>query len=66
MKIGYLIVMPDLSYGTTKNIKHPYGAYHVIARPVVDMLYGVKNCARKITLPCQEKISSAAGVKALL
>ena len=46
--VGYLVVMPDyLGYGTTKNIKHPYGAYHVIARSVVDMLYAVKELCYK-------------------
>jgi len=45
---GYLVVMPDyLGYGTTKNIAHPYGAYHEIAGSVIDMLYAVKEfCAK--------------------
>ena len=40
---GYLVAMPDyLGYGTTKNISHPYGAYHINAKTVTDMLYAVK------------------------
>ncbi|RYF95468.1 MAG: hypothetical protein EOO00_04470 [Chitinophagaceae bacterium] len=39
---GYLVVMPDyLGYGTTKDMEHPYGAYHEIARSVKDMLEAV-------------------------
>lgn len=40
---GYLVVLPDyIGYGASKNSKHPYGAYHVIAGSVVDMLFAVK------------------------
>ncbi|MGZ8517349.1 MAG: hypothetical protein ACXWWD_08365, partial [Chitinophagaceae bacterium] len=40
---GYLVVMPDYpGYGASKNIAHPYGAYHEIAGSVIDMLYAVK------------------------
>lgn len=40
---GYLVVMPDyIGYGSTKNLAHPYGAYHINARAVTDMLYAVK------------------------
>lgn len=51
--VGYLVVMPDyIGYGTAKNIEHPYGAYHVNARSVIDMLYAVKELCdkNKITL----------------
>ena len=45
---GYLVVMPDyLGYGTTKNIAHPYGAYHIIAGSVIDMLQAVKEFCNK-------------------
>jgi len=46
---GYLVVMPDyIGYGTTKNLEHPYGAYHITAKAVKDMLYAVKEfCADK-------------------
>ncbi|MGZ8554339.1 MAG: alpha/beta hydrolase family protein [Chitinophagaceae bacterium] len=50
---GYLVVMPDYpGYGASKNIAHPYGAYHEIAGSVIDMLYAVKEfCAKQdITL----------------
>lgn len=40
---GYLVVMPDyIGYGSTRNLEHPYGAYHINARAVTDMLYAVK------------------------
>lgn len=40
---GYLVVMPDyIGYGSTKHLEHPYGAYHMNARAVTDMLYAVK------------------------
>ncbi len=46
--VGYLVVMPDyIGYGTTKNIKHPYGAYHLIAGSVIDMLRAVKEFCEK-------------------
>lgn len=51
--VGYLVVMPDyIGYGATKNAEHPYGAYHVIAQSVIDMLYAVKELCdkNKITL----------------
>lgn len=46
---GYLVVMPDyIGYGSTKNLEHPYGAYHITARAVTDMLYAAKEfCAGK-------------------
>ena len=45
---GYLVVMPDyIGYGATKNIAHPYGAYHEIAGSVIDMLYAVKEFCTK-------------------
>jgi pimeloyl-ACP methyl ester carboxylesterase len=50
---GYLVVMPDyIGYGSTRDEKHPYGAYPVIAGSVIDMLYAVKEfCDKKnITL----------------
>ncbi len=41
--VGYLVVMPDyVGYGASKNLPHPYGAYHEIAKSVVDMMYAVK------------------------
>ncbi|HEV7780578.1 MAG TPA: lipase family protein [Chitinophagaceae bacterium] len=45
---GYLVVMPDyIGYGSTKKEKHPYGAYHLIAASVIDMLKAVKEfCAK--------------------
>lgn len=46
--VGYLVVMPDyIGYGTTKNLQHPYGAYHLIAGSVIDMLYAVKELCDK-------------------
>lgn len=40
---GYLVVLPDyIGYGSTKNLSHPYGAYHLIAGSVVDMLRAVR------------------------
>lgn len=40
---GYLVVQPDyIGYGDTKNLEHPYGAYHVTAKAVIDMLYAAK------------------------
>ena len=46
--VGYVVAMPDyIGYGATKNLQHPYGAYHVIARSVVDMLYAVKELCDK-------------------
>jgi hypothetical protein len=46
---GYLVVVPDyVGYGSTKNSVHPYGAYHIIAQSVTDMLYAAKEfCADK-------------------
>jgi predicted esterase len=45
---GYLVVMPDyLGYGTTNHMDHPYGAYHEIARSVIDMLQAVKEFCSK-------------------
>lgn len=45
---GYLVVMPDYTgYGASKNIAHPYGAYHEIAGSVIDMLYAVKEFCTK-------------------
>jgi predicted esterase len=46
---GYLVVMPDyIGYGSTKKEKHPYGAYHLIAGSVIDMLHAVKEfCDKK-------------------
>ena len=46
---GYLVVMPDyIGYGSTKNLAHPYGAYHINARAVTDMLYATKEfCGEK-------------------
>lgn len=46
---GYLVVMPDyIGYGSTKKLDHPYGAYHITARAVTDMLYATKEfCADK-------------------
>jgi pimeloyl-ACP methyl ester carboxylesterase len=44
---GYLVVMPDyIGYGSTKNLEHPYGAYHINAGAVTDMLYAVKEFCR--------------------
>jgi predicted esterase len=41
--VGYLVVMPDyVGYGATKNLKHPYGAYNLIANTGIDMLRAVK------------------------
>ena len=40
---GYLVALPDYTgYGSTKDQLHPYGAYHIIARTVIDMLHAVK------------------------
>ncbi len=40
---GYLVVMPDyIGYGSTKKLAHPYGAYHISAKAVTDMLYAAK------------------------
>ncbi len=45
---GYLVMMPDyIGYGSTKKEQHPYGAYHMIAGTVVDMLYAVKEFCTK-------------------
>ncbi len=45
---GYLVIMPDyIGYGSTKNEKHPYGAYHMIAATVIDMLKAVKEFCDK-------------------
>jgi pimeloyl-ACP methyl ester carboxylesterase len=45
---GYLVVMPDyIGYGSTKKEEHPYGAYHLIAESVVDMLRAVKEFCEK-------------------
>ncbi|MEI9946230.1 MAG: hypothetical protein WDN26_18660 [Chitinophagaceae bacterium] len=45
---GYLVVLPDYTgYGSTKNEKHPYGAYRVVARTVIDMLRAVKEFCDK-------------------
>jgi len=46
---GYLVVMPDyIGYGSTKNLDHPYGAYHINARTVTDMLYAAREfCDQK-------------------
>ncbi len=45
---GYLVLMPDyIGYGSTKNEKHPYGAYHIIAGSVIDMLKAVKEFCTK-------------------
>lgn len=53
---GYLVVMPDyLGYGATKNIAHPYGAYHEIAGSVIDMLYAVKEFCRKYEITLSGK-----------
>lgn len=73
---GYLVVMPDyIGYGSTKKEKHPYGAYHLIAASVTDMLRAVKEFCDKndITLSGQNFFSgwsegaavSLATVKAL-
>ena len=36
--IGYVVAMPDyIGYGSTKNIKHPYGAYKLIAATGIEM-----------------------------
>jgi predicted esterase len=46
---GYMVAMPDyIGYGSTKNLEHPYGAYHLIARSGIDMLRAVKEfCERE-------------------
>ncbi len=46
---GYLVVMPDYpGYGESRDIEHPYGAYHEIAGSVIDMLFAVKEfCGKK-------------------
>jgi len=45
---GYLVAMPDyIGYGSTKNESHPYGAYHLIATSVIDMLDAVKEFCDK-------------------
>jgi len=45
---GYLVAMPDyIGYGSTKNVLHPYGAYHLIAGSVIDMLKAVKEFCNK-------------------
>jgi len=53
---GYLVVMPDyLGYGVTKNVAHPYGAYHEIAGSVIDMLYAIKEFCRKYEITLSGK-----------
>jgi len=45
---GYLVVMPDyIGYGSTKDEKHAYGAYNIIAASVVDMLRATKEFCSK-------------------
>lgn len=45
---GYLVVMPDyVGYGAANAMDHPYGAYHEIARSVIDMLQAVKEFCTK-------------------
>ncbi|HMJ46936.1 MAG TPA: hypothetical protein VK498_06375 [Ferruginibacter sp.] len=45
---GYLVVMPDyIGYGSTKHIKHPYGAYNIIASSGIDLLKAVKELCEK-------------------
>lgn len=45
---GYLVVMPDYTgYGSTKDETHPYGAYHIIAASVIDMLRAAKELCDK-------------------
>lgn len=45
---GYLVAMPDyLGYGASKNIAHPYGAYHEIAGSVIHMLRAVREFCTK-------------------
>ncbi|RYD86257.1 MAG: hypothetical protein EOP54_30625, partial [Sphingobacteriales bacterium] len=40
---GYLVVVPDyVGYGSSKKSPHPYGAYHIIANSVTDMLYAAR------------------------
>jgi predicted esterase len=53
---GYLVVMPDyLGYGAAKNMDHPYGAYHEIARSVIDMLDAVKEFCNKNNIALSAK-----------
>ena len=45
---GYLVVMPDYpGYGESRDMEHPYGAYHEIAGSVIDMLFAVKEFCSK-------------------
>ncbi len=45
---GYLVVMPDyIGYGSTKDLRHPYGAYNLIAVSGIDMLRAVKEFCKK-------------------
>lgn len=45
---GYLVIMPDYpGYGASRDMDHPYGAYHEIASSVIDMLYAVREFAAK-------------------
>jgi pimeloyl-ACP methyl ester carboxylesterase len=53
---GYLVVMPDyVGYGASKKEKHPYGAYHLIAGSVIDMLRAVKEFCEKNDIPLSGK-----------
>ena len=50
---GYIVAMADyIGYGSTKDEKHPYGVYSMIAGSSIDMLYAVQEfCKQKqITL----------------
>jgi pimeloyl-ACP methyl ester carboxylesterase len=53
---GYLVVMPDyLGYGASKEIDHPYGAYHELARSVQDMLDAVGEFCAQRNIPLSGK-----------
>lgn len=53
---GYLVVMPDyIGYGSTKNEQHPYGAYHLIAGTVIDMIHAVKEFCDKNSIELSGK-----------
>lgn len=53
---GYLVVMPDyIGYGSSKKERHPYGAYHMIAGSVIDMLHAVKEFCGKNTIELSGK-----------
>lgn len=45
---GYVVMLPDyIGYGSSKSFEHPYGAYDIIARSSIDMIYAVKEFCKK-------------------